>query len=298
VAEIQQNIRNVTLVYKIRLVKIQHSWIITQYMNIKNLIIVALMLPLFGCATQQNIDPLESMNRSIYGFNVAVDDAVMKPVAKGYKAVMPDPVEKGINNFFNNIRDIITVINDVLQLKIEHAANDTGRVLVNSTVGLLGLIDVHSMSGGERRKEDFGQTLAHYGWSNSAYLVVPLLGPSTIRDASGFIIDTVFLDPIAYIDNVRVRNQVRILQFIDARAELLNASAILDQAALDPYSFQRDAYLQYRDKLINDGDVDAIDYNSSAENAFEPYDEDEKPTDVTDVTDDLILGHLDIPTVE
>ena len=215
--------------------------------KIKTLIVLALLLSLFGCATQQNIDPLEGMNRSIYGFNEVVDNSIMKPVSQGYKAVMPDPAVKGINNFFNNIRDFITVINDVLQLKVEHAANDAGRVLVNTTVGLLGFIDVHTMSGGERRKEDFGQTLAYYGWSNS---------------------------------------------------ELLNASDILDQAALDPYTFQRDAYLQYREKLINDGNVDLIDYKSSAENAFEPYEEDAKPTDVTDVSDDIIIGQLDLSSQE
>jgi phospholipid-binding lipoprotein MlaA len=266
--------------------------------KIKTLIVLALLLSLFGCATQQNIDPLEGMNRSIYGFNEVVDNSIMKPVSQGYKAVMPDPAVKGINNFFNNIRDFITVINDVLQLKVEHAANDAGRVLVNTTVGLLGFIDVHTMSGGERRKEDFGQTLAFYGWSNSAYLVLPFVGPSTVRDASGLVVDTLFLDPITYIDNVRLRNQIRILQFVDARAELLNASAILDQAALDPYTFQRDAYLQYREKLINDGNVDLIDYKSSAENAFEPYEEDAKPTDVTDVSDDIIIGQLDLSSQE
>ena len=133
------------------------------YIYIKKLFLLVLLFQLFGCATQQNIDPLEGMNRSIYGFNDAVDNAVMKPVAKGYKNVMPDVAEKGVNNFFNNLKDVITVINDLLQFKLEHAANDAGRVLGNTTVGILGTIEVHSMAGGERRKEDFGQTLAHYG---------------------------------------------------------------------------------------------------------------------------------------
>ena len=171
-------------------------------MNFKKIFVLMLLLQLFGCATHQNIDPLEGMNRSIYGFNETVDNAVLKPVAKGYKTVTPDLAEKGINNFFNNIKDVITVINDLLQFKIEYAANDAGRVLVNTTVGLLGIIDVHSMSGGERRKEDFGQTLAHYGWENSAYLVIPFIGPSTVRDASGLMVDTLFIDPITYIDAV------------------------------------------------------------------------------------------------
>ena len=150
------------------------------------------------------------------------------------------------------------------------------------------------MSGGERRKEDFGQTLAHYGWDNSAYLVIPFIGPSTVRDASGLMVDTLFLDPITYIDDVRTRNSLRVLQFVDARAELLNASAILDQAALDPYAFQRDSYLQYRDKLINDGDAGEVDYNSSAESDFEPFedliDNNEK---ITDKDLEVFVGKLE-----
>ena len=254
-AEIQQNIRNVTLVYNIRLVKIQHSWIITLYMNIKNLIIVALMLPLFGCATQQNIDPLESMNRSIYGFNVAVDDAVMKPVAKGYKAVMPDPVEKGINNFFNNIRDIITVINDVLQLKIEHAANDTGRVLVNSTVGLLGLIDVHSMSGGERRKEDFGQTLAQWGFESGPYIVVPFFGPASLRDLSSFVVDKGILNPMFYIEDDMTKSGLLTLNYVDFKSRLSSTKELVGVASLDEYEFIKNAYFEKRAYEINDGNI-------------------------------------------
>ena len=215
---------------------------------------------LSGCATVDNKDPMEGYNRAIYSFNEVVDDFVAEPVARGYLAVTPDIVVKGVNNFFNNIRDVITFINDLLQFKGEHAANDGGRVLVNTTVGLLGFIDVHSMNGGERRKEDFGQTLAFYGWENSAYFVLPILGPSTVRDAGGILVDTLFFDPISYINNdVAFRNALRIAQFIDARAELLNATAILDQAALDPYAFQRDSYLQYRERLINDGKTDPSD---------------------------------------
>jgi phospholipid-binding lipoprotein MlaA len=112
------------------------------------------------------------------------------------------------------------------------------------------------MNGGERRKEDFGQTLAHYGWENSAYFVLPIFGPSTVRDTGGLLVDSLFFDPISYIHDVRWRNAIRIVQFIDARAELLNATSILDEAALDPYAFQRDAYLQYRERLINDDEKD------------------------------------------
>ena len=218
---------------------------------------------LTGCATVDDKDPMEGYNRAIFAFNETADEYVAEPVAKAYIAVTPEPVVKGINNFFNNIRDFITFINDILQLKGEHAINDGGRVVVNTTIGLLGFIDVHSMNGGERRKEDFGQTLAFYGWENSAYFVLPLLGPSTVRDTGGLLVDSLFFDPISYIENVRVRNAIRVVQFIDARAELLNATAILDEAALDPYAFQRDSYLQYRERLINDEEEQDLygDYN-------------------------------------
>ena len=218
---------------------------------------------LTGCATVDDKDPMEGYNRAIFAFNETADEYVAEPVAKAYVAVTPEPVVKGINNFFNNIRDFITFINDILQLKGEHAINDGGRVVVNTTIGLLGFIDVHSMNGGKRRKEDFGQTLAFYGWENSAYFVLPLLGPSTVRDTGGLLVDSLFFDPISYIENVRVRNAIRVVQFIDARAELLNATAILDEAALDPYAFQRDSYLQYRERLINDEEEQDLyeDYN-------------------------------------
>ena len=218
---------------------------------------------LTGCATVDDKDPMEGYNRAIFAFNETADEYVAEPVAKAYVAVTPEPVVKGINNFFNNIRDFITFINDILQLKGEHAINDGGRVVVNTTIGLLGFIDVHSMNGGERRKEDFGQTLAFYGWENSAYFVLPLLGPSTVRDTGGLLVDSLFFDPISYIENVRVRNAIRVVQFIDARAELLNATAILDEAALDPYAFQRDSYLQYRERLISDEEEQDLyeDYN-------------------------------------
>jgi len=218
---------------------------------------------LTGCATVDDKDPMEGYNRAIFAFNETADEYVAEPVAKAYVAVTPEPVVKGINNFFNNIRDFITFINDILQLKGEHAISDGGRVVVNTTIGLLGFIDVHSMNGGERRKEDFGQTLAFYGWENSAYFVLPLLGPSTVRDTGGLLVDSLFFDPISYIENVRVRNAIRVVQFIDARAELLNATAILDEAALDPYAFQRDSYLQYRERLINDEEEQDLyeDYN-------------------------------------
>ncbi len=247
-----------------------------KHMRISKLFIVILLIfQVSGCATQANKDPLESFNRAIYKFNDVADGVIIKPVSKGYKNIAPKFVVKGVNNFFNNIRDVVTVINELLQGKIEYATNSTGRILVNSTIGVLGFIDVHSISGGERRKEDFGQTLGYWGVSQGAYLVLPFVGPSTTRDAVGFVTDTLVFDPISYINNVRGRNQVRILQFIDARTELLNASSILDEASLDPYAFQRDAYLQYRDALVSDNPSGEIDYTDTASSDynFEEYTE-------------------------
>jgi phospholipid-binding lipoprotein MlaA len=247
-----------------------------KHMRISKLFIVILLIfQVSGCATQANKDPLESFNRTIYKFNDVADGVIIKPVSKGYKNIAPKFVVKGVNNFFNNIRDVVTVINELLQGKIEYATNSTGRVLVNSTIGVLGFIDVHSISGGERRKEDFGQTLGYWGVSQGAYLVLPFVGPSTTRDAVGFVTDTLVFDPISYINNVRGRNQVRIVQFIDARTELLNASSILDEASLDPYAFQRDAYLQYRDALVSDNPSGEIDYTDTASSDynFEEYTE-------------------------
>jgi phospholipid-binding lipoprotein MlaA len=247
-----------------------------KHMRISKLFIVILLIfQVSGCATQANKDPLESFNRAIYKFNDVADGVIIKPVSKGYKNIAPKFVVKGVNNFFNNIRDVVTIINELLQGKIEYATNSTGRILVNSTIGVLGFIDVHSISGGERRKEDFGQTLGYWGVSQGAYLVLPFVGPSTTRDAVGFVTDTLVFDPISYINNVRGRNQVRIVQFIDARTELLNASSILDEASLDPYAFQRDAYLQYRDALVSDNPSGEIDYTDTASSDynFEEYTE-------------------------
>ena len=243
---------------------------------LKNLILMAIILFLGGCATTNNPDPLESMNRGIYKFNTAFDDTVAKPVAKSYKAVAPSFVVKGINNFFNNIRDIVTVVNDLLQFKVKHALNDASRVAVNSTIGILGFVDVHTMTGGERRKEDFGQTLGHWGVGSGAYVVIPFFGPSTVRDGFGLVADTLYFDPISHISDVRTRNQLRLGQFIDARTELLNASDILEEASIDPYAFQRDAYLQYRDSLVNDSDG-SVDYDDEnlLSDGYEPFTEEE-----------------------
>ena len=226
-----------------------------QYKLQKTLLACLLAGAIAGCATT-NKDPLEGVNRGVYKFNDVADKAVLKPVAKAYKAVTPTPVRKGINNFFNNLETIKTVFNDLLQFKFAHAFTDAGRLVINSTFGLAGFIDVASMDNIPIRKEDFGQTLGYWGVSNGAYLVLPFIGPSTLRDTAGFVVDTIATDPITYTHNIgeiRLHNQLRTAQLIDTRTELLEAGDLVDEASLDPYSFLRDAYLQSRANLIQDG---------------------------------------------
>lgn len=216
-----------------------------------------LLLGLFlsGCATPYNRkDPLEPFNRAMFSFNEAVDGAILKPVAKGYKAVTPEPIEMMVGNFFSNIDDVVVMINDLLQFKFIEALSDGGRVLVNSTIGLFGVVDVASPIGLEKRNEDFGQTLGRYGIASGPYLVLPFLGPSSVRDAVGRVVDIKATDPLSRIDHIPTRNQALALKFTDARARLLDAEKTLEDAALDKYEFMRDAYLQRRRNLVYDGD--------------------------------------------
>lgn len=231
---------------------------------IKIIAAASLALLVSGCATQANRDPLESLNRGVYKFNDAADKAVLKPVAGAYKAVVPQPVRNGVNNFFSNLDTFTSVINDLLQLKISKAMDGAGRFVINTTFGIVGLIDVASMDGIEQRREDFGQTLGYWGVGSGPYLVLPLLGPSTLRDTTGLVVDTMAFDPLSYIDDTRTSNQLRIVKIIDTRAQFLPASDLLDEAALDPYSFMRDAYLQRRENAIADG--------SASANADDDYD--------------------------
>lgn len=216
----------------------------------------ALALSLIGCASQANKDPLEGFNRGIYKFNDVADKAVIKPVAKGYKAIAPTPVRTGFNNFFNNLRGITYVLNNLLQFKFADAFSEAGRFVINTTFGLAGFIDVAGMDKVQVHKEDFGQTLGYWGVGNGAYLVLPFLGPSTVRDTTGLIVDTISTDPITYTHNIgeiRLHNQLRAAQFLDKRTELLDATDLVDEASLDPYAFMRDAYLQHRENAVQDG---------------------------------------------
>lgn len=209
---------------------------------------------LCGCAAGPDPrDPLEPFNRKVYGFNDSVDKAVLKPVAKGYVAVVPQVVRRGATNFFNNLGVVVTTLNDALQLKGTKVPVDFARFTTNLVFGLGGLIDVASELKIENRREDFGQTLGYWGVASGPYLVLPLLGPSSTRDAPALAVDFVATPLFYWNPNVLVRWGMFGLDVVDTRANLLEAEKILETAAMDRYSFLRDSYLQRREYLINDG---------------------------------------------
>ena len=240
--------------------------------------ILVMALLASGCASKGEIrdesDPWEGFNRSIYTFNDTLDRYAMKPIAKGYRAITPDIVEVGINNFFSNLNDVSVIVNGLLQAKPRQAASDTGRLVLNTTVGLLGILDVGTVAGLVKHEEDFGQTLAVWGVASGPYVVLPLFGPSTVRDGLALIPDS-WLDPVLWINHIPTRNQLYVLRLINKRAGLLTASKVLDEAALDPYTFLRDGYLQRRQYLIYDGDP-PLDYDEFDDEFYEDeFEEDE-----------------------
>lgn len=231
----------------------------------------ALMLQ--GCATTQNKDPLESFNRKVFSFNEAVDDAVLKPVATGYVAVTPKLMRTGVSNFVNNLKDVWSAINLVLQGRPGQAAQEVLRVGLNSTLGLAGFIDIAQPMGLERHNEDLGQTLAVWGVPQGAYLVLPFLGPSTTRDVAD-LAGSWYFSPSQLFREPRDANAVRVLTLVNTRAELLNASNLLGDIALDRYAFLRDAYLQRRLSLIYNGDPpdddDGVQYDDGTDEPAAP----------------------------
>lgn len=221
-----------------------------KFILIFNLIILSACASVPGGATKG--DPFESYNRAMFSFNEGLDKYVLKPVAEGYDAVLPSPVKTGVSNFFSNLGDIFVIINDILQFKFKQAIEDTGRFVFNSTIGLYGLIDVATPMGLPKHDEDFGQTLATWGVGDGPYIVLPFFGPRTLRDTGGLIVESEF-DPVYDINDDNTRYGTILLRVVDTRYNLLKASRIVDQAALDKYSFIRDAYLQHRKNLIYDG---------------------------------------------
>jgi phospholipid-binding lipoprotein MlaA len=226
---------------------------------IKILMMVSISL-VAGCAiTQQTervakIDPFESINRAVFTFNENADEYVIKPAAEAYQFVLPEFVRTGVTNFFSNIGDVFVAVNNLLQGKPGNAANDIGRFLVNSTIGILGLFDVATDAGLEKNKEDFGQTLGVWGVPSGPYVVLPLFGPSSVRDTAGLAVD-LKTDFILNSNQLNHDQKVgsTVLRVVNQRANLLNASQLLEDAAFDKYSFLRDSYLQRRHNQVYDG---------------------------------------------
>lgn len=222
-----------------------------------------LMVVLAGCAVRppykEANDPLEPMNRAIYKFNDVLDRAVLKPVAEGYQDYIPSPMRTGVRNFFFNLYEPFTIVNNALQGKPGDAAGDTMRLIFNTTFGVFGLFDVATGWGLEPHKEDFGQTFGVWGVGEGWYLMVPLLGPSTGRDAPGLVLEYKF-DPINYLTSGVPRYAATGLLLISKRAELLSASEVLDAAAVDAYLQVREAFRQKRWNEIHDGDPPEPDF--------------------------------------
>ncbi len=210
---------------------------------------------LAGCATTANNpkDPYEGFNRAMFKVNEGID-VVVKPIAQGYDAAAPLPVKAGVGNFFGNISDVWTSINNFLQGKGSQGLSDAGRVLINTTIGIGGVFDIASELGLEKHAEDFGQTLGKWGVSDGPYFYWPIIGPRTTRDTFGYAVDA-YADPVMHVQDVPLRNTLAGVRFVDFRASLLPADKVVEQAAFDKYNYIRDAYLQNRLNEINDGNT-------------------------------------------
>lgn len=245
--------------------------------NATSRILALSLLVLTGCASlpegtqRSEQDPWERYNRAAYQFNDAVDQAVLRPVAQGYRAVTPDIVEHGIGNFFNNLSYPMVFVNQFLQGDFKDGLFDTTRFIVNSTIGLAGLFDPATHIGLPANNEDFGQTLGVWGVPKGPYLVLPFLGPSTVRDAAGSYADSQ-INPIFEYFETPDRYYLYALRIVDLRAQLLDIDSQL-RTTYDPYAFMRDAYLQRRDYLVKDGKVGQQDYYDDIYDDFEDFED-------------------------
>jgi len=235
-------------------------------------LLIGAAIALSGCATTgvaeqstvaNKADPYENFNRKMFGFNDHVDNYVAEPISNAYKWITPQFMQTGVFNFFNNLKNVNVVINDVLQAKFSQSAEDTGRFAINSTVGLGGLFDVAKHVGLEQNEEDFDQTLAVWGVPQGSYLVLPLLGPSTSRGIPGAIFDTA-ANPASYIGM-----PVQLVSMLNTRASAEGALKFIDEAALDPYVFTRESFLQWRNNLATDGKAEATDVDGLDDEAPE-----------------------------
>lgn len=254
-------------------------------------LLLVTLLATGGCASTQMAenaapeDPWEGFNRKVFAFNDVLDRYALKPVAKGYRAITPDPVETGVGNFFSNLGEVRTALNSVLQGKPANAGLATSRFLINSTVGIGGLLDYATLMEITADKEDFGQTLAVWGWEDSRYLVLPLFGPSTLRDTSGMPADMAAY-PVTYVDDDTVRISLTALNVIDIRAGLLDQEELIRG---DRYRFIRDAYLQSRQFEVSDGELGDDPFASETfefdDSDFDNVDQDDSDFGGDEVTD-------------
>ncbi len=231
---------------------------------------------LTGCANVSQVehDPWESVNRGVYGFNDAADRVLVKPLARGYRTVLPGFARRGVSNFFDNLVTPRSSLNNFLQGKPGRGMSDIGRFVINSTIGLGGLIDVATPSGIEATDEDFGQTLAVWGVGDGPYVVLPFLGPRTLRDTIAMPFDFA-ADPLYHYDETSVKDKLRVLQIINLRSRLLAADALLEESN-DPYITLRESYLQNREYEVYDGDP-PLDDDFYEEFDDEFFDEEENP---------------------
>ncbi len=248
----------------------------------QTVVIGIVLAALTGCASvppeeRDPRDPWEPFNRAMFNFNEGLDTAILKPIAQGYDAILPRPVNNGVTNFFDNIDDVPIAVNNLLQGKPQDAASDISRFVFNTTFGVFGLFDFAGrFLELPKHNEDFGQTLGVWGAEPGNYVVLPIFGPRTVRDTFGLVVD-IFLDPLFHFRGDNTTNwALVIVRFIDTRAGLLAAERVLDTAALDPYVFLREAYLQQRLNLVYDGNPPASEFEDELfDDEFEgdPFDE-------------------------
>ena len=229
---------------------------------LKQCLCVLVFISVQGCATLGTgdpRDPIENVNRSIFSFNEFMDEHLFDPVGNVYQTITPDFVDRGISNMFSNIKDISVIANDILQFKLGQAVSDIARFVFNSTIGLLGFFDVSTPMGLPKHYEDFGQTLAYWGLGSGPYLVLPFLGPSTVRDTAGYSVDTL-MNPVAYVGNDAHRAGIMALNYVDFKADLLSTGDLISEAALDEYEFTKNAYFEKRENLIHDREYSEPDF--------------------------------------
>ncbi len=221
------------------------------------LMLLSALLLIFGCASTTPdgdvSDPIESTNRSIYEFNEGWDRNILKPLAKGYQK-LPSPVQTGTHNFFSNLDDVVVIVNDILQLDVERFTSDTLRFSVNTVFGIFGLIDMGTPMGLPKHYKSFADTLGYWGVGSGSYIVLPILGPSSVRDAPSLIVDF-FTHPLSLVSPASASASLTVVRGVDIRSELIKTTDLRDELAIDPYSFTREAYYQWRQNRIYNGEV-------------------------------------------